>query len=151
MKSESDRRIIGRCLCGGIKFSAESPPLFVAHCHCRYCRLAHGAAFVTWLGAKDSDFSIDEGDDILTWFSASEFSKRGFCSVCGSTLFFVSDLSPGEFHIARANVTSEVKERPFAQLFVEHQVDWLTLQDGLPTHTGQEIGLNKYDVVKPLA
>ena len=41
----------GRCLCGEVRFAIGAPTLFFAHCHCRWCREAHGAAFVSWVGA----------------------------------------------------------------------------------------------------
>ncbi len=151
MVSDLTSQVRGRCLCGAVKFSASAKPLFVAHCHCSYCRLAHGAAFVTWLGVPEEEFNFDAGKDALSWFASSKESQRGFCSQCGTTLFFTSLLSPGEMHIARANVTSEVSEKPFAHLFIEHQVDWLDISDGLPQHTGDEVGLDKYKAVTPIS
>jgi hypothetical protein len=35
----------GRCVCGGIRYSIESRPLFVHCCHCRWCQRETGAAF----------------------------------------------------------------------------------------------------------
>jgi hypothetical protein len=29
-----------------------------------------------------------EGEDKITWFRSSEKARRGFCSVCGSSLFW---------------------------------------------------------------
>jgi hypothetical protein len=42
----------GSCLCGAVRFEADLPTLFLCHCHCHWCRVAHGAAFVTWTGVK---------------------------------------------------------------------------------------------------
>jgi hypothetical protein len=86
----------GRCQCGAIRFRITPPTLFCAHCHCRYCRQAHGAAFVTWVGVNEGQLDLEQGDEQLTWFASSRQSRRGFCSRCGGTLFFKSTLAPGE-------------------------------------------------------
>ena len=91
----------GRCLCGAIRFAVSPPTLFVAHCHCRYCREAHGAAFVTWVGAAEERFRILPGSAQPKWFQSSQQSRRGFCPDCGTTLFYASTVCPGEIHVAR--------------------------------------------------
>jgi len=98
----------GSCLCRAVTFEITPPTLFCCHCHCRYCRKAHGAGFVTWLGAAEKQFAYTAGADLVSWYASSQQSKRGFCSRCGSTMFYVSTLSPGEVHIARAFVDEPV-------------------------------------------
>jgi len=43
-----------------MRFNIQPPNLFCAHCHCGYCRLAHGAAFVAWVGAADEQFELND-------------------------------------------------------------------------------------------
>ena len=50
-------RVQGGCYCGDVRFEADLPPKFVAHCHCHNCRRAHGAAFVTWIGFPAEQFA----------------------------------------------------------------------------------------------
>ena len=85
----------GGCQCGAVRFRVEPPTLFCCHCHCAWCRRAHGAAFVTWFGAPEAAFSLTSGADGLRWYSSSAESERGFCGACGTTLFFRSKLAPG--------------------------------------------------------
>lgn len=84
----------GRCLCAAVKFSITPPTLFFAHCHCHFCREAHGAAFVSWVGASEERFRFLAGSDEPRWYQSSEKSRRGFCENCGTTLFFASTLVP---------------------------------------------------------
>ena len=137
----------GSCLCGTVRFSAEGPSLFFCHCHCRYCRLAHGAAFVTWLGVREQAFTLTAGEDSLRWFASSQQGRRGFCSQCGTTLFYASELCPGEIHIARALVDGPVDRAPSAHVFADHAVDWITLEE-LPHCTSEHPDLAKYSQVK---
>lgn len=134
----------GRCLCGAVRFRAAGPSLFVAHCHCSWCRRAHGAAFVTWLGVREDGFELVGGEATVRWYQSTEASRRGFCAQCGTTLFYTSTLSPGEVHIARALVEGPVDREPQGHVFADHAVAWVTLGDDLPRWTSDEPGLQKY-------
>ena len=139
----------GRCLCGGIRFEAEPPSLFVAHCHCRYCREAHGAAFVTWVGVADDRFRVIAGSDLLRWYESSTQSRRGFCARCGTTLFFASALCPGEIHVTRASFTTAVDREPQLHCFYDQRAGWATAGDDLPRYSSDHEGLSKYQVIPP--
>lgn len=73
----------GSCLCGAVRFTAALPVKWVAHCHCTYCRRAHGAPFVTWAGFPTGQFSLDLTSTQPTWYESSPGAKRGFCPRCG--------------------------------------------------------------------
>ena len=137
----------GQCLCGAVRFTIEPPSLFCAHCHCRSCRGAHGAAFVTWVGAADERFALSAGEDNLTWYESSEQSTRGFCTTCGTTLFYTSTLSPGEIHVALAAVEDTIDREPQAHVFHDHRVPWFRCTDGLPKIESTDPRLEKYTAV----
>jgi hypothetical protein len=139
----------GGCLCGAVRFEAAGPSLFCAHCHCRWCRAAHAAALVTWLGVLEEGFRLVAGGDRLRWYQSSGPSRRGFCSDCGTTLAFMSELAPGEVHLARAVVDDPVDREPQGHAFSDHAVDWLTTGDELPRWTSDADGLAKYRAVPP--
>lgn len=123
----------GTCLCGTVSFCAGLPSKWVAHCHCSMCQRAHGAAFVTWVSIDASHLMIDDNAGMLRWFASSAHAQRGFCSRCGSTLFFRSSRWPGEVHVARANFTTPVDRRPQLHAYYDSHVDWFTVGDALPT------------------
>ncbi len=123
---------MGSCLCRGVEFRVELPSKWVAHCHCTMCRRAHGAAFVTWVGMEEERCRVEDGDGLLRWYESSPGAERGFCSRCGSTLFFRSRRWPGELHIVRSNFVDPVDRAPQAHVFFDTHVDWLTIADELP-------------------
>ena len=127
-------RFHGGCLCGDVRFSATLPSKWVAHCHCTLCRRAHGAAFVTWVGMDANRCTIDDPQQRLHWYASSPGAERGFCSHCGSMLFFRSERWAGELHIARAQIEGEIDRAPQAHVFWDAHVDWVQLDasDGLP-------------------
>lgn len=141
-------QVQGSCLCEAITFTLTPPFPASAHCHCGYCRKAHGAAFVTWVVADTKGFQLISGKDSLRWYQSSEQSRRGFCAACGSTLFFESTLCPGETHVARANLTGRIEPAPKYHCFVEQIVPWVTIHDDLIRLKGDGPELGKYRAVK---
>lgn len=75
----------GSCLCGGIRFRIKEGSKDVVMCHCVFCRRS-----VTSVGAY---VRCDPADLILLfgrpkWYRSSPTARRGFCSKCGSQLFW---------------------------------------------------------------
>lgn len=128
--SSSEAR--GACLCGGVSFTAGLPSKWVAHCHCTRCQRAHGAAFVTFVGLEEQRVQLRDPDHLLRWHHAKEGGSRGFCSNCGSPMFFKAAAWPGELHIARALFTDPIDREPQAHAYYDTHVGWVALGDQLP-------------------
>lgn len=124
----------GQCLCGGVRFAATLPSRWVAHCHCSFCRRAHGAPLVTWAGFEQGQVQIDPDGLAPTWFASSPGAARGFCPRCGSPMFFRSQRWPDEMHVARALFSDALDREPAMHVFHASHVPWLTVNDGLPRH-----------------
>jgi len=78
-------RVQGKCLCGNVSFSAPEPH-HIDICHCDMCRRWTGSAFI---GVDYRDGGIKfEKNDSLKWFNSSDWAERGFCTNCGSSLFY---------------------------------------------------------------
>jgi hypothetical protein len=78
--------------------------------------------------------TIDDPRSRLHWYASSPGAERGFCSRCGSMLFFRSERWAGELHIARAQIVGEVDRAPQAHVYWDMHVDWVKFDagDGLP-------------------
>lgn len=76
----------GSCLCGAVRFQVNGPVRPVTACHCTQCRKQSGHYWAS-SSAADEDFQLvnEEG---LKWYRASDIAVRGFCSICGSTMFW---------------------------------------------------------------
>jgi hypothetical protein len=142
-----EAEIVGGCLCGAVRFRATPPVKFCVHCHCNWCRRAHGAAFVTWFGVQDAAFSITSGGDALKWFASSELSDRGFCGTCGSTMFFRSKLAAGEMHVALACAKGSSLPAPTAHIFWEAKAPWITMGDDLPKIDRDHKSIAQYQAI----
>jgi hypothetical protein len=134
----------GQCMCGALRFIAAAPSLWCGHCHCRFCRQAHGAAFVTWVGFRQDSVRIIADGDALHWYQSSKESRRGSCSRCGTMMFFESTAAPGETHIARACVAGPIDREPEFHIFIDQKVAWATVDDRLPKLASDDPTLAAY-------
>ena len=124
----------GQCLCGAVKYRVAAAPKWSAHCHCSLCRRAHGAPFVTWVGVPLEAFKIVDGEPTLRWFASSAQAKRGFCSQCGTPLFFHGEKWADEMHIARATLDTPITLLPQAHVYYDTHVGWAQCDDHLPRY-----------------
>ncbi len=120
----------GRCHCGAVRFTADFPSRFVAHCHCESCRRAHGAAFVTWAGFPSAQVRVTQGEDELATHESSPRTYRRFCRRCGTKLFFEGAKWPGETHVVLAAFDDPLDRAPSVHAFYAERAGWLpTLLD----------------------
>ena len=76
----------GSCLCGAVTFEVAVDLAGPDACHCRQCRKHSGHYFAS-TDVPRSAVAIS-GEDKVTWFPSSDKARRGFCSICGSSLFW---------------------------------------------------------------
>jgi len=74
-----------KCLCGSVNITATKiNPKFTV-CHCETCRTwGGGPLFAVQCG---TDIKI-EGEDKVKVYESSPWASRGFCSECGTHLFY---------------------------------------------------------------
>jgi hypothetical protein len=135
---EDSPSVQGSCLCGMVRFEVRLPSKWCAHCHCRMCRKAHGAGYVTWAGFEEVRFSLHDETGALRWYESSPGARRGFCGTCGSTLFFASERWPGEIHVAVGSLDEPLDRTPQANVFFETHVDWMPVDGALPAISSSE-------------
>lgn len=119
----------GACLCGAVRFTTRGRLRGIVYCHCTQCRKQTGH-FYAATNVADERLTVT-GAEKLTWFHASGDARRGFCSVCGSALFWKLEDSNVTSVLAGAfdKPTGLVGE---AHIFVLHKGDYYKIDDGLP-------------------
>ena len=75
----------GMCLCGAVRFTAKAAVKSVGACHCGMCRKWGGGPFMAVDCGNDITF---EGNEHISVYDSSDWADRGFCSKCGSHLFY---------------------------------------------------------------
>lgn len=75
----------GRCLCGGVTYEVSGPLRDVWNCHCDRCRRFTGHHIAATAAHRD-DVVVRGGS--LRWYTPVAGVEYGFCSRCGSSLFW---------------------------------------------------------------
>jgi hypothetical protein len=122
----------GSCLCGAVKFEVEGKLPPVEACHCSQCRKWTGH-FLASTEVPRSALTI-HGSDHVSWFHSSAKVRRGFCSNCGTSLFF--DPVDKEKH-HWIGISMGVFDKPTdtemgLHIFVAEKGDYYEIMDDLP-------------------
>lgn len=132
--SNEIKAVSGGCYCGKVHYRAEVTPE-VCECHCSQCRKQAGHRYAT-VDTRAGNVQID-GEDGITWFRSSSGAERGFCAVCGSTLFWRS-LKDDDMAILAASIDEPTGLRITSHIFVENKGDYYDISDGLPQFVGYD-------------
>jgi hypothetical protein len=108
------------------------PSLFCGHCHCSICRRSHGAAFGTWFGVPDDQFSLEAGEVGIGSFRSSDHGTRLFCDRCSSPVFFRSSRHPERVEIPLAAMNDLIDRGPEVHIFFDDRAEWVGVSDDLP-------------------
>ncbi len=73
-----------------------------------------------------------EGEDRLTWYRSSAKVRRGFCSNCGSSLFFDPVIKTDWIGVAMGAFDVPTGTRLGIHIFVGEKGDYYEIGDGLP-------------------
>lgn len=120
---------IGSCLCGRVSFSVAGELVAPDACHCTQCRKHSGHYFAS-TDAPRQAVTIT-GDQYVSWFQSSAKVRRGFCSNCGSSLFW-DPLEKDRIGIAMGAFDSPTSTQLEVHIFVAEKGDYYEIADGLP-------------------
>jgi len=95
--ADAPKPLTGRCLCGGVTYSADAEPIIQAVCHCADCQRQTGNPFSVLVVVPRAAFEV-EGDTLATFATIGEDhgeeTQRSFCSACGSPIFSIAAVAP---------------------------------------------------------
>ena len=124
--------MLGKCLCGTIKFQLNIERLKIYQCHCEQCRKQTGTASSCGAAIKYEYFKwLSDTSHISTWQKDSGFTSH-FCSVCGSS---VPNLFKGNpFYWVPAGLIENDEIETVANLFVCEKAPWSNLDSQVNPH-----------------
>ncbi|NJD31334.1 MAG: GFA family protein [Gammaproteobacteria bacterium] len=119
----------GSCNCGAVTFevTCDLPPPDA--CHCTQCRKQSGHYFAS-TDVPRSALTV-HGAESVTWYRSSEKVRRGFCSKCGSALFW-DPVFKDRMGIAMGAFDDPTGTRLAIHIFVAEKGDYYDITDGLP-------------------
>jgi hypothetical protein len=77
----------GQCLCGDVRFRCEGDILNAGACHCTQCQRWSGP-YWSAVSVRQDQLVVENGAESIAWYPSSERAERGFCVICGSSLFW---------------------------------------------------------------
>ncbi|AGT10487.1 GFA family protein [Paracoccus aminophilus] len=134
--SETTPNLTGHCLCGAVRFSGWLHPTdTVTGCHCSQCRRWSGHY---WASVSVLDIEIED-DGQLRWYRASDQASRGFCTTCGSSMFWKADqddeqrvaVSAAAVEVAGGALDQPTGLKLSRHIYVADKGDYYEITDGV--------------------
>jgi hypothetical protein len=122
----------GSCLCGAVTFEVAGALPAPDGCHCTRCRRWTGH-FLVSTDVPRAALTV-RGAEKVTWFCSSEKVRRGFCSICGSSLFFdpLDQSKHAWIGVSMGAFDGPTGTRLGVHVFVADKGDYYDLADGVP-------------------
>ena len=125
----------GHCLCGAVTVEATPKRHQVEACHCDMCRRWGGIAFTGIQCGSDVTFT---GEEHITRYKSSDWAERGFCSQCGTNLFY--RFVPANTYSLLAGLFDDLGDIGLAeQIFIDEKPAWYDFAQDTVKKTGAEV------------
>ena len=133
--------VSGSCLCGGVRYEVHGPLRDILFCHCENCRRAHGN-FSAYSSSRRDDLVVTS-DGPLRWYHTDKDVtpnvRRGFCSRCGSSLFW--DPRGYEYvYISAGTLDTPTGIKGAGHIWLSEAGDYYGICDDLPKAQGSSKG-----------
>lgn len=122
------------CLCGSVTVQVSKPGRAVEACHCSMCR--------TWGGGPL--LAIEAGSDVLIEgsdhrsYASSEWAERGFCSRCGTHLYYL--LKQNNEYVIPAGLLADLDLQELSkEIFVDEKPNYYCFGNQTTSMTGAEV------------
>lgn len=124
----------GTCLCGAVVMIADDQT-HVAACHCEMCRRWGGGPLL----AVECEGTVTiEGAEHITVYRSSYWAERGFCSKCGTHLFY--RLVQGNHYALPAGLFQDKTDFDFTQeIFIDSKPAYYDFANKTERLTGEEV------------
>jgi len=125
----------GRCVCSATQITAKIVSRSVAACHCGLCRRWAGGPFM----AVDCGTEVSiTGEDTIAVFDSSDWAERGFCSKCGTHLFY--RLKQNQQYYMPAGIFEDDSNFVFDhQVFIDEKPEYYKFANKTTDMTGAEV------------
>jgi hypothetical protein len=137
--SLSEKKILnnisGHCLCGDIHFTVTSMKNTLCACHCSTCRRWSGGPLLSVDCGQQVTFNKREN---ISVYQSSNWAERGFCSLCGTHLFY--RYIPDDKYFMPIGLLSEQEDIYFDhQIFIDEKPHYYCFANQTIDMTGEEV------------
>lgn len=125
----------GACLCGKVGLKSESATPSIGACHCGMCRKWTGSPLMAVDCGTQVSFT---GAESIGVYESSDWAERGFCSHCGTHLFY--RLKQNQLYIVPAGLLELDDRYVFDhQIFIEAKPSFYCFANETKNMTGEEV------------
>ena len=123
----------GGCMCGAVRYEAETDDRF-AVCHCKMCQRWSAGVYMS---APTRGVRFTEGEEVVTRVRTSDWASRGFCSKCGSNIYYQADAMEHP-SVAFGTLDDTTGMTPRIQFYIDKKPEAFALQNHTKTITEAE-------------
>jgi hypothetical protein len=127
------KKINGGCLCGEVQYEIHGELRDIVNCHCSKCRKFHGN-YGAYTSVKVEKLSIIQQNSLKWYKSITDETPnvhRGFCSECGSSLFWHPSDQP-YIAVAAGSLNSPTHLKTLGHVWCSQISDYYKIEDDLP-------------------
>ena len=118
-------KVLGRCQCGNVVIEIGYPAFWAWHDHSQASRLAHGAAYATYVGVWRKHFRLARGvSHVARYEDKAAGTARAFCKRCGTPLYYERKRLRHMVNVPRALFQGRTGRHPLYHAHIEEMPDW---------------------------
>jgi hypothetical protein len=125
------REMLGGCLCGQVRYSANAEPAMIAVCHCKNCQKQAGTALAIVVGIPKSAMAIQ--GRIKTYHDTGDSGQpvfRNFCPECGSPITSDVTVLPDLTFIKAGTLDDTTWLDPKVHVYCDSAQHWTPIPEG---------------------
>ncbi len=131
INNQESQKLLGECLCGSVSFVLSGPLRDIVSCYCSECRKTSGN-FVSATSVKENQVHFIE-ESGLSWFK-NDLAIRGFCQICGSSLFWKQQPENGEVSVMAGCLEAETGLKVKSHIYVANRSDFHEIAGNAPQY-----------------
>jgi hypothetical protein len=126
-------QLSGQCLCGAVRYRAETAPQFQVKCYCNDCRKVSAAGYAAMMGFPDDAVSVD--GEIKEYHSTADSGAdvtRAFCPTCGAGVYARNASMPQMIFVRASTLDDPSIFTPELVVYASRAPAWDPVSQGLP-------------------
>ena len=131
--NDVQKKTNGGCLCGEVQYEIYGALRDIVNCHCSKCRKFHGN-FGAYTSIQVENLKITQQKSLRWYKSPTDETPnvhRGFCSECGSSLFWHPKDQPS-IAVAAGSLAAPTNLKTMGHVWCSQIADYYKIEDDLP-------------------
>lgn len=125
----------GQCLCGAVRYRAETDPRFQVKCYCTDCRKTSAAGHAAMMGfAKDAVTIAGEVKEFRSKADSGADAIRAFCPTCGAGVYSSNSSMPHMIFLRASTLDDPNAFSAQLVVYASRAPAWDPVAEGVPAY-----------------